>query len=71
MSKLSKPYPSDNRVLTFTEWCALNGISERTGRRIIAGGGGPSVIQLSPQRIGISTQANLEWQAKRTRKSAA
>ena len=33
----------DDRVLTFNEWCALNGIGKRTGRRILTSGGGPVV----------------------------
>jgi len=37
----------DDRVLTFNEWCALNGIGKRTGRRIIRSGNGPVVTQLS------------------------
>ena len=27
----------DDAVLTFKEWCALNGLSERQGRRTLAG----------------------------------
>ena len=57
----------DNRVLSFRQWCILNGISARTGRRILASGAGPVVTQLSDRRIGITIRANREWQAARER----
>jgi hypothetical protein len=58
---------SDDQVLTFGQWAALNGLSPRTGRRVIAEPGGPAIIKLSENRIGISVRANREWQASRTR----
>jgi hypothetical protein len=58
---------SDNRILSFREWCQLNCISERTGRRIVAGGTGPVVTQLSAHRIGISVGNNRRWQESRAR----
>jgi hypothetical protein len=57
----------DNRVLSFRQWCTLNGVSARTGRRILASGAGPVVTQLSARRIGISLRANREWQASKAR----
>ena len=60
----------DTQVLTFREWCRLNAISGRTGRRILAASGGPSVVRLSPRRIGITVAANREWQASRVQGSA-
>lgn len=58
---------AEQQVLTFKEWCALNRISERNGRRVISGGHGPAVIHLSPRRIGISVGANADWQAARSK----
>ena len=58
---------ADDRCLTFREWCQLNGIGERTGRRILASGNGPVVTQLTDKRIGITVRANREWQAARAR----
>ena len=55
-----------NRILTFHDWCWLNGISPATGRRIIKSGKGPTITRLSPRRIGISVAANADWQASRT-----
>lgn len=55
----------DHRCLTFRQWCQLNGISERTGRRLIATGQGPIITRLSPRRIGISIANNKRWQAAR------
>jgi hypothetical protein len=57
----------DDRCLTFREWCALNGIGLRTGRRILAGPDPPQVVKLSARRIGITVRANREWQAQRGR----
>jgi hypothetical protein len=62
---LSDSHP--DQVLTFFEWCRLNRISERTGRRILAGGTGPKVTMLSPRRLGITIGANRRWQAARAR----
>jgi hypothetical protein len=58
---------SEDQVLTFLEWCRLNRISERGGRRILAEGDGPTVVQLSPRRIGVTVGANRRWQASRVR----
>jgi hypothetical protein len=44
-----------DQVLTFIEWCQLNRISERTGRRILRGPNPPDVTMLSPKRFGIAT----------------
>jgi len=58
----------DDAVLSFKEWCALNGHSERQGRRILqSGNNGPTVPQLSDRRIGISRRNNRDWQEKRAR----
>jgi predicted DNA-binding transcriptional regulator AlpA len=61
------PVEHRDRVLTFGQWCAVNGFSEATGHRIIKGGNGPAVLQLSTRRIGIKESANAAWQASRTR----
>ena len=57
----------DDKVLTFAEWCALNKIGQRTGRRIIRSGNGPVVTQLSERRIGITVGNNRRWQESRAR----
>jgi hypothetical protein len=57
----------DSQVLTFFEWCQLNRISTRTGRRILNSGTGPIVTQLSPMRIGVTVANNKLWQASRER----
>jgi hypothetical protein len=56
-----------NQILTFHEWCRLNRISLRTGRRIVTSGKGPIVTQLSTKRIGISIANNAAWQQSRER----
>ena len=61
----------DDRCLTFREWCALNGIGQRTGRRILASGNGPVVTQLSERRQGITVRNNRIWQEARALKNAA
>jgi hypothetical protein len=60
----------DAQVLTFGEWCKLNHISERTGRRILASPDSPVVTALSPRRLGITIANNRAWQASRARKVA-
>jgi hypothetical protein len=57
----------DEQVLSFRQWCVLNGFSERTGRRVLASGNGPVVIQLSEKRIGITVGNNRAWQQARAR----
>jgi hypothetical protein len=57
----------DGQVLTFHEWCRLGRFSERTGRRILNGGSGPVVTQLSAKRIGITVAADRAWKASRER----
>jgi hypothetical protein len=61
---------ADDQVLSFHEWCALNRISERTGRRILDGPEGPPTVQLSPRRIGIRVAANRAWQHAREQRRA-
>jgi hypothetical protein len=56
-----------DRVLTFRQWCETNGLSERTGRRILASDDGPVVTQLSPRRVGVTVANNRAWQASKAR----
>jgi hypothetical protein len=59
-----------DQILTMDEWCCLNRISMRTGRRIIKSGKGPAVTQVSAQRIGILVKDNARWQRARQRNAA-
>ena len=59
------------RVMSFAQWCALNGISPATGRRLLRSDRGPIVTRLSDRRIGITVGANVAWQAKRAINGAA
>ena len=61
---------ADDQVLTFFEWIRLNRISERTGRRILNGPGGPTVTMLSARRVGVTVRANRAWQQSRAHKGA-
>jgi hypothetical protein len=54
---------SQHRVLSFLDWCWLNGISPATGRRILKSGKGPAITRLSTRRIGITVGNNAAWQA--------
>ena len=62
---LSASYP--DQILLFREWCRLNCISERTGRRILASDNGPEVTQISDWRVGITIANNAKWQAAKSR----
>ena len=42
---------ADLKVLTLKEWCKLNTLSFATGKRILASGEGPPVVQLSARRV--------------------
>ena len=57
----------DQQVLTFGEWCLLNSISPKTGRRILKAPGGPVVTQLTTKQIGITVAADREWKARHAR----
>ena len=56
----------DDRVLTFKQWCELNGLSPRTGRRIIRAGK-VRVVDLSERRIGIRVADNRAFQLANAR----
>jgi hypothetical protein len=58
---------SDDQVLTFLEWCRLNRISERTGRRILAAPGRPVITMLTATRVGIRVGDNRAWQLSRAK----
>ena len=60
-----------DQILTVEQWCCLNGISVRTGRRVIKSGAGPVVTRVSAQRIGIRVKDNARWQVSRARKRNA
>ena len=49
------------RVLTFKQWIEKNGLSDRTGRRILKSGNGPKITRLSERRVGIRTDHDLAW----------
>src|SRR5262245_821033 len=57
----------DQQVMRFREWCRLNQFSPRTGRRILASGEGPAVVQLTDKIIGITVAADRAWKASRVR----
>lgn len=61
----------DDRVMSFDEWCELNGFSRSTGQRIIAGGSGPNFIKLSERRKGVTVAENRRWQMSRLIETAA
>jgi hypothetical protein len=62
-------YDDDDAVLTFPEWCELNGFSSRTGRRILAGPPAerPIITWLSARRMGVTRANNRRWQESRGR----
>jgi len=71
MAKLPADLPalSDFRVLRFAEWCALAGISTRTGRRLLVAGTRPTIVRLSSKRMGVTVGAHRAWLASRERAS--
>jgi hypothetical protein len=61
----------DDRVMSFDDWCKLNGFSRSTGQRLIADGRGPRFIQLSERRKGVTVGENRRWQTSRLIETAA
>jgi predicted DNA-binding transcriptional regulator AlpA len=61
----------DDRVMSFDDWCNLNGFSRSTGQRIVASGNGPRFIQLSEKRKGVTIGENRRWQQSRVIEPAA
>jgi hypothetical protein len=57
-------HPHADRVMSFQTWCAVNGFSPATGRRIRKAGLGPKFIRLSERRVGVRESDNREWQEK-------
>jgi predicted DNA-binding transcriptional regulator AlpA len=68
---LSTTGVDDDRVISFIEWCDLNGFSRSTGQRLIASGKGPRFIQLSEKRKGVTVGENRRWQQSRLIETAA
>ena len=60
------PISDDDRVIPFSQWCALNSFSKDTGRRIVERGE-IACVQLSLRRRGITVAENRRWRASRTR----
>ena len=58
---------SDDTVLSFGDWCLLNGFSPATGARIRKEGEAPNFVQLSAARIGVTLGENRRWQQARAR----
>ena len=61
----------EDRVLSFKQWCEINGFSRSTGQRLVAAGNGPRFIQLSEKRIGVTIGENRRWRASRLIETAA
>jgi len=66
-SPAALPALSDFQVLRFNEWCALAGISTRTGRRLLTAGTGPAIVRLSSKRMGVTVASHRAWLASRER----
>jgi hypothetical protein len=58
----AESHHTSQRILTFKQWCALNSISEATGKRIIRAGK-VRITRLSERRIGIGELDNADFQA--------
>ncbi len=58
-------------VLSFDEWCRLNGFSHSTGQRLIKAGKGPQFVRLSARRKGVTLDEHRRWLAARMIETAA
>jgi predicted DNA-binding transcriptional regulator AlpA len=66
-TKIERERAHPDRVLTFRQWCAVNGFSVTTGQRLVKAGKGPRILQLSARRLGIRESDNRAWQEARVR----
>jgi len=57
--------PDDDRVMSFREWCGVNGFSVATGRRLRKAGKAAAFTQLSDRRVGVTVRDNRAWQESR------
>jgi hypothetical protein len=55
----------DDRVMSFREWCDVNGFSLATGRRLRKAGKAAAFTQLSDRRVGVTVRDNRAWQELR------
>jgi hypothetical protein len=60
----------DDRVMTLSEWFAVNRISPATGRRLIKSGKGPIIAYLSERRKGGTVGNNRKWREARSGSAA-
>jgi hypothetical protein len=60
----------DDRVMTLSEWFAVNRISPATGRRLIKSGKGPTITYLSERRKGVTVGNNRKWREARSGSAA-
>jgi hypothetical protein len=57
---------SDDQLLSFKDWCRLNVISERAGRRIWADPKArPTLTKLTSRKLACSVGNNRRWQQAR------
>jgi predicted DNA-binding transcriptional regulator AlpA len=56
-----------DRVITLKQAADCTGLSVVTLRRLIDRGDGPSVVQLSPRRVGIRESRLITWLKERER----
>lgn len=61
----ASPAITDDCVITFDEWCELNGFSRSTGQRIVASGSGPVFVRLSARPKGVTIGENRRWRKTR------
>jgi hypothetical protein len=56
-----QPPPDLDAVCSFRVWCRRIGVSEATGRRLLASGKGPRITWLSTRRMGVRERHHVEW----------
>jgi hypothetical protein len=69
-SSLENPIPpvlNDDQVLTYPQFFKFINVSQRTGRRILAGANPPKATQLSLRRGGVTVRNAREWLQSRER----
>ena len=63
----SDNHPDLDRVIPLADWFRRVGLPSRSGRRLIASGGGPVITDLTERRKGVRERDHIAWLEARRR----
>lgn len=62
---LTRLVQNDKSSFTIPEWCQRHGLSESMYHKLRREGRGPRTMEVGPQAVRISLQADADWVAER------